>query len=695
MKQKRLGVSVNLFPLSRSKTLKDNYHSSKKITSSQEILPLQMGLMQIKRFQRKNTESRSKRKKTNRIFKLYKRDKNLKSLGIIKKELEIKILGKYANPYMKNITHMISPFTKEKKILYYDYYRICYILQKKKCNLYSRYKDFKIIYDNQEYFLKFFTEKESKVYLNYLLYVTYSKDPFVKSTKQWRINKDIKKVKRDYNEHIINNVFNATRLILSRDLSKYLPNIISNKLYEKSKEKLSRIAIPKYRLILKPVIAKKINYIYIKDVPIMKIPKIIPNYSTQDKKIYSLIKNFILKNKLSILIINGKSVPKKIKNRKNISKEFSRDYDILNSVKSSSSEDIDTFNNSTLLNISRFYINKIISLNFRKKNKDISEIERLIYNILLNTEEGKDPGNDNNENLLSSQLDSLKTINENSSEVFLSTLKKPFIGNREKKIKRVKFKETTRNKIDKKQKNDELLLYTKEFLVNEKKNKENKKFKLFLNLDEDEFNYYKTDKSKLMNTEKENIMKKYFSDRFINPQKYKEYLIKNPFIKTVYKISDSFNPKNISKINKNYLKENQKNINSLSSDKSNQHSFKATYKFLLEFNKKEKRDELINDIVNKSNKIYNQIRTMSELERNKNNFKKSGAIAFTSFKGISFDKSVNEWDVSKNYFKQFYDKAFGNSNLLKKINKENDKKEEYFKNCTTLKQMLKSSNVYS
>jgi len=73
---------------------------------------------QIKRFQRKNTESRSKRKKTNRIFKLYKRDKNLKSLGIIKKELEIKILGKYANPYMKNITHMISPFTKEKKGVY-------------------------------------------------------------------------------------------------------------------------------------------------------------------------------------------------------------------------------------------------------------------------------------------------------------------------------------------------------------------------------------------------------------------------------------------------------------------------------------------------------------------------------------------------------------------------------------------------
>ena len=226
-------------------------------------------------------------------------------------------------------------------------------------------------------------------------------------------------------------------------MSKYLPNIISNKLYEKSKEKLSRIAIPKYRLILKPVIAKRINYIYIKDVPIMKIPKIIPNYSTQDKKIYSLIKSLILKNKLSILIINGKSVPKKIKNRKNISKEFSRDYDILNSVKSSSSEDVDTFNNSTLLNISRFYINKIISLNFRKKNKDINEIERLIYTILLNTEEGKELGNDNNENLLSSQLDSLKTINENSSEVFLSTLKKI----EKKKLKKLNLKKQQEIKL--------------------------------------------------------------------------------------------------------------------------------------------------------------------------------------------------------------------------------------------------------
>ena len=86
---------------------------------------------------------------------------------------------------------------------------------------------------------------------------------------------------------------------------------------------------------------------------------------------------------------------------------------------------------------------------------------------------------------------------------------------------------------------------------------------------------------------------------------------------------------------------------------------------------------------------------MSDAEQKRSHFKKSGPFAFTSFKGINFDKKFNEWDVTKSYFKQFYDKAFGNSILLKKINRENNKKEEYFKNCTTLKQMLKSSNVYS
>ena len=708
MKPNKLGLSLNFFSSSKSKKHKEKYNINQKPTSTKSVVPLHLSLMQLRRgTKRKITTENDLRKKTNRIYKLHKIDKNRKALGLIKKELDQKILEKYANPYMKNITDMISPFSKEKKILYYDYYQITYILDKKRCDLYSRYKDFKLIYDNQEYFFKFFTQKESKVYLNYLLYVTYSRDSFVKSTRTICLYKNIDKVKEDYKEHIIKNVFNAKRLILSRDLNKYLPGL-SPKIYEKAKEKLSRIAIPKYKLNVKPIITKKIKYIYIKDVPIINIPKIIPNYSKQDEGLYSIIKSFVVKKKFSILLINGKRVPKDQKNKKELSKELSRDNNILYSLKGEDSDTDDyTLNNSSLLIVSRFYTNFNINQlnNFRnKKNKDINDIESLIYRMQLKPEEIESENNNTENNILPSNLDSsLNTIKENDSEVFLSTLKKPFIGNRqEKELKHVKYQGSQRSESDNKERNNQLLLYTMEFLNEENKIQEEKKFKLFLDLNEDEYNFKKgKEKEKLkLSIDKQNIVKNYFNERFIEPEKYKEYLIKSPFIKTVYKISDSFNHQNKSHNNKIYLLfnnnlvENKKSNYSLSSNKSNKNSFKATYKFLLGQSKKEKRDELINHLVHKSNKIYSQIKTISEIEKTRNNFKKSGRFAFTSSSPINLGKAENEWDVNENYFRAYYDNTFGNSNLMKKINRENNKKDEYFKKSTTFNQILKSSNIY-
>jgi len=111
-------------------------------------------------------------------------------------------------------------------------------------------------------------------------------------------------------------------------------------------------------------------------------------------------------------------------------------------------------------------------------------------------------------------------------------------------------------------------------------------------------------------------------------------------------------------------------------------------------NKKEKRDELINHLVNKSNKIYSQIKTISEMEKTRNNFKKSGRFAFTSFNPINLGPGENEWDINENYFRAYHENTFRNSNLMKKINRENFKKDEYFKKSTTFNQILKSSNIY-
>jgi hypothetical protein len=679
----KLGVTFNIFSLSsKTNNLKEKLRKD-KISSSKTLLPIHMSLMQYKRGNKKKSES--SKKKTNRIFRLHKKNPKLKALEKMKKEINHKIFSKYVNPYMNNIHHMITPFSKEKKFLYYDYYQICYIFNKIKCSLYSRYKDFKIIYDNQDYFLKYFNYKESKVYLTYLVYIIYSKDYYVKSTRITCINKDIKEVKKEYNEYIINGVFNAKRLILSRDLNKYIPNIAS-KLLEKTNQKLSRIAIPKYKLILKPILDKYINYIYIKDVPNNKIPKIIPNYSKQDKRLYLSIKNYLLKKKFSILIINGKKVPKDKNERKYISKDLS----ILRSVKADDSEDynIESSNMPKSKYFNNYNENQINNNIRNKKNNEINDIESLIYklNIKIKNEEDK---YENIDDIIKSNFNSsLNTIYENENEVFLSSLKKPFIGNRDsikiRKMKNAKGPETERNI---KNKSEELLNYTMEF-INNNKNKSKKKFKLYLNLTEDEFTLNKKQNHKKNNTEKD-IIKKYFPERFIDPIKYKEYLLKSPFLASLIKLKDPINPEKLNIIN---LKQKEKSMNILY--KNNNKKFKDTYKFILDFNQKEKREELINNIINKSNKIYNNIKIITESQKRRNNFKKSGAFAFTSFKGIHFGKDENIWEDTHHCFKTYYDNSFKKSNLMRKINKENTQNEENFKKSTTFKEILKSSNIY-
>ena len=696
MNQKKLGVSSNLFSISsKNRKIKDKYLNPQKAPSSKTVLPIYMSSMQLRRGRTKKVTEGDLRKKTNRILRLHKKNPNLKPLKKIREEINTKIFAKYVNPYMPQINHFMTPFTKQKKILHYDYYQIGYILEKKKCDLFSRFKDFKLLYDNQDYFLKYFRQEESKIYLNYLIYITYAKDPSVKSNRLTCLNKDVKKIRRDFNEIIVKNIFEAKRLIFSKDLNKYFPNL-SPKIYEATQKKLSRIAIPKYILFIKPVIAKRINYLYIKDVPNIKIPKTIPNYCNYDKNLFLIIKSFIIKKKFSILLINGKKVPKE-KNDKHNLREISRDYNILNSLRSSDSDNNDNSNNSNLY-LSKFFSNKnnnSLLINKDERNYYVNDIEKLLNELNKAAEEEQKDSTQNLEEIINNNSESLKTIYENDKEVFLSSLKKPFIGNRDnteiiKDNDNIKGKEKTIKKF--KSDSNKLVLYTAKYFNESNKNKnKNKKFKLYLDLNEDEYGLNKDKSNYLIKNEKNNIVKKYFSDRFIEPKKYKEYLLTSPFIKTIMNLYDSHNREKYINLK---LNERESNKSSFSSDKSNKSPFKDTYKFLIGFNQKERREEIVNNLVNKSNKIFHQIKTMSEAEKRKSNFKKSGAFAFTSFKGINFDKQENEWDLTKNYFKKHYNNSFENSHLVKRINQENNKREEFFKHCTTFKEIIKSSNVY-
>ncbi len=666
----------------------------------------------------------------------------------ITKYITNKIIGKYKSPYMEYLyktKYFLASFMKRHKPTYYNFYQTCYILEKKKCRLYSRYKDHKLIQDNQEYFLKFFEIDESMAYLNYLVYFIYAKDPFVKSKRLICLNKDRKQIKDDYHEIIINKVFGAQKIVTSYQLSKEPQLIgksnINNKLIDKKRiKKLSRIIIPKYYLDIKPIFYK-INYFYVKDIPSAKIPNIIPNYLVNDIGIYSLIKNIILKKKFSILVINDKDYAIEGKenhhHKKKISSENQKDNNnILTSFISVTSKNGTTDTERNKLNLSKVHH---MHNEFRriKDDIDINDVEQLIKKI-INTQNKN--GTEEEEETMENLFEKYHK-NNSKKDIFLSSLKKPFMGNR---TKTTKFRRNTahmassggksiksddkakggyanRVKITKdlEQKLEFLKIRNKElnmkyplsqFIVKRKKNLN--KYNLYLNMDDDEFDFEKFKKMKdngfalKAKSENKNVVNKYFPDRFLNPKKYKDFLLNNPLLKTMKKIEhyfDSFssrgkNHKNIlfdnidTSGNKKCIRLKKESL----SPNPRLYSFKETYKFLIEHNKREDIDDFKKNIIYKTLTFYRQFKTLSEANKNKSNFKKSGAFAFSSFSGSNFDKSVNEWKDAENEIKCSYNNdSFLSSTLMKKINTENKKRQFTLKNCTTFKECIKCPNVYT
>ena len=174
------------------------------------------GFLNPTRFQRQRRKERylTNKKKTLRLLNKYKEKKSIDEdykYMVKLKLISKRILYKYKNPYMEYLCKnkfAFAAFVRNQKPIYYNYYQINYILDKKKCSLYTNFKEHKLFLDNQEYFLKYFTKRESRVYLDYLFFFTYSNDHFVKSNKIYCINRDKNNIKEDYNEIIINLIEN-------------------------------------------------------------------------------------------------------------------------------------------------------------------------------------------------------------------------------------------------------------------------------------------------------------------------------------------------------------------------------------------------------------------------------------------------------------------------------------------------------
>ena len=206
----------------------------------------------------------------------------------IRKEIYKNFKNRYKGPYMEDLIKKGYYKNKENEDypIYYNYYQICHLMDKKKFQLYTNYNEFLLTQDNQEYLLKYMQNNEQYIMMNYLLYFIYNKDKCVLAENQKKMlnNKQIKTI---FTRLVKNNyVFDGTMEIVD-NIGVYFRMSFSN-----SDKKI--IFLEK----LKPLIKNKIDYFYIKDMPGNLIPNVIPN-------IFPILKNDI-KYKYLHIYLNAK-----------------------------------------------------------------------------------------------------------------------------------------------------------------------------------------------------------------------------------------------------------------------------------------------------------------------------------------------------------------------------------------------------
>ena len=273
---------------------------------------------------------------------------NITYFYLIRKEIYKNFKKKYTSPYMEHLIKKGYFKNKEKEDypLYYNYYQIYNLMNKKKSQLYAKYIDFLLTQDNQEYLLKYLENNEQYIIMNYLLYFVYNNDRCVIADNPKKLLKN-EQIRAMFNKLVENNyLFDGTMEVLD-DIGVYFRMSFSN--VGKKVVFLEK---------LKPVIKNKIYYLYIKDIPNNLLPNIIPN-------IFPILKNnmkykyrylCIYLNKIKYNRIKKYQLYEEIKNTKdfelnnkdNIAKK--NDF-MINSDRSKSSSESNKENNIMLNNI--------------------------------------------------------------------------------------------------------------------------------------------------------------------------------------------------------------------------------------------------------------------------------------------------------------------------------------------------------
>lgn len=318
---------------------------------------------------------------------------NIDSFYKIRKEISKNLKHKYKGPYMEYLIKKgyYDNYRKEDYPIYYNYYQIFHLMNKKIFSLSLNYNEFLLIQDGQEYLMKYFDNNEQYIIMNFLLYKVYDYDKSVIADNPKKIltNKQIKEM---FKQLVKNNYkFDGNMEILD-NIGVYFRMNFSN---------AGKVIL--FLEKLKPVLNSKINYFYIKDIPKYLIPNCMPNIFPNLKKKYKYLDIFLrLKKYDKIKKFGLYEVEKAIKELEFIDKNKSKSieynkynkYNLLNSNN----------NNEELIKNGIENNNYINSSNESNKPDEI-----FLENISLSSEE-----EDNTDNKDLIELSKIKNLhNEN------------------------------------------------------------------------------------------------------------------------------------------------------------------------------------------------------------------------------------------------------------------------------------------
>ena len=671
----------------------------------------------------------------------------------IRKKINQYFKNKYKGPYME---HLIKKgyYKKRKKEdypIYDNYYQICHLMNKKSIQLSLKYDEFKLFSDNQEYLLKFLDINEQYIIMNYLLYYIYNFDKcsIVENSKKMATNKQIRTMffqllknnyKFDGTLEILDNIGVYFRMVFSNTgknvifLEKLKPVLKPEIKYLYIKD-VPKYLIPNCLPNLFPVINKKIKYllIYLKSIKYNRIvdleffeekkfskeldlskkyfsKKFKPNNLTRNKKERSFTKKSsseaskynenqnILDNNLSSSTDKEENSPntvnmEQIKNTVNINKKLNPNNNELLELE----EFLEKFEQPVVRKPKKKpTIREKKSFIFKqeiKKKKSLSQIDEI--NTLID-KINDDNDNDNDFLLFENKRDIIKNNKRLSQkfsqrEIFQTSLRGPsaiikkHLNNKFKtnlsQINENEYIESNelskRNKLNVK---DKIKNSNSSFLSSFRNKKEKKYIKYFLRKTHNDM-----------------------SSNLVNFSKLNTKDITNSFKSQLnIKQKNELNSSNLDYKTKSY---NSKSINNIGNSK-NFPDF--LYKNLDKIIKKDEKDE--NGIYKRNYKnfrikkfpslkefeyIYGQIKEMGLLPKNKMIFHGNKFRAFSDFSGIKIidNKEFNEWAEEKEE-ESIIKSKYSLANMKRKINQENKRNKNINRNLCTLKQIIKSSNIY-